>query len=170
MKAGNGGGSIDYTARSWPDLGLPTDATKRTDGRTAMRYRCCIERREVSCSLWSCRKERKSYGILGQIHSGTSGRGTLRRFFCVPHSDHVAHRVGFCLLSLPWSTCNTNRRFIPFRFGDFPVKGRFIASVRCVTFKNGLILELDWTDLLFNWIKMRSRKVSKRGREYRWNI
>lgn len=122
----DGGGSIDYTARSWPDLVFPPMPRKWTDGRAAMRHRCRVERRGVSRSLWSRREERKLYAILGQIHPGTSGRGATPLFLRSHIPAASPHRVGLCPLSLPWSTCNTQPP--PVRYG--PVSASWIFLLR----------------------------------------
>lgn len=101
---------------------LPTDAMERTDERAAIHYRCCTYRESETFFFPDPAGTR-------ELRYPRRYALRARDFFCVSHSDRVVHRVEFCLPSFPWSMYNAARVYCPLSFGDFPVRGRFTASV-----------------------------------------
>lgn len=106
MKAGNGGGSIDYTARSWPGLDFPPMGRNRQ-----MDARLCAtgaaRRGDPSSSL--ILQERGLCGIPADTPARV-GKG-LRRFFCVPHSG--PRRPSQRILPSVTPRCSLDRRATP---------------------------------------------------------
>lgn len=132
---GNSGGSIDCAARSWPGI-LPSRWCHGTDRWT----------RDYMLQVLHGKSETSFFpDPAGTRELEYPRRYALcaRDFFCVSHSNHVAHRVGFCLPSLPWSMYNTNHHqsLLPAPFRRFPCwRTIYCLSMLGVTFKNGLIM------------------------------
>lgn len=131
MKASNGGGSIDCAARSWSDLAFsPMPQNGQMD---VWLYALQVLHREEKSTSSLILQERAS--VLRYLCRYTLGEG-LRRFFCVPHSGHVAHRVGFCFPSLHYALLidmqplrPVSRRFVSLQ-KYFSVRKRFTAFTR----------------------------------------
>lgn len=108
---------------------LPSHRCHRTD-RWTYGYALQVLHREEKSISSLILQERAS--VLRYLCRCTLGEG-LRRFFCVPHSGHVAHRVGFCFPSLHYALLidmqplrPVSRRFVSLQ-KYFSVRKRFTA-------------------------------------------